>query len=188
MQTYIENLMELIDDASIHLPSSIYMEMCSTIKKAYDALPKNQQVYQTADTIVPIPPPGAVIPQPDLMTFVPFPIPPPTFVPIAPIPPPGAVIPEHSPLVWRPTRPTYISVPPNSNATKATLKSGTYKGDIIIMNNQYYKVVRKNENYIAIALATRTAPHEFSYSIRNTLKAYCTDTTQFTIAFHRNRS
>ena len=157
MQTHIEKLMELIDDASMHLPNSTYMEICSTIKKAYDALPKNQQTYQTADTIVPIPPPRAVIP-------------------------------EHSPLVWRPARPTYISVPPNSITTKATLKSGTYKGDIIIMNNQYYKVVRKNANYITIALATMTAPHEFSYSTRNTLKADCNETTQFTIAFKRNIS
>jgi hypothetical protein len=170
MQTHIEKLMELIDDASMHLPSSTYMEMCSTIKKAYDALPKNQQTYQTADTIIPIPPPGAVIPQPDLLTFV-------------PVPPLGAVIPQRLP----PRRAAYIGVA-NWTATKTMLKSGSWKGDIILWDNRYCKVLRKCANYITIAPATMMPPNDFTFNIQQTIKVFCNETTQFTIAFKRNIS
>jgi hypothetical protein len=160
MQTYIENLMELIDDASIHLPSSTYMEMCSTIKKAYDALPKNQQVYQTANAIVPIPPPGAVIPQ---------------------------RLPQLNIPIRAAYRAAYIGVS-NWTDTKATLKSGSWKGDIILWDNRYCKVLRKCANYITIAPATMMPPNDFTYDLQQTIKVFCNETTQFTIAFHRNRS
>jgi hypothetical protein len=152
MQTHIEKLMELIDDASMHLPNSTYMEICSTIKKAYDALPKNQQTYQTADTIVPIPPPRAVIPQ-----------------------------------SLPPIRAAYIGVS-NWTATKATLKSGSRKGDIILWDNRYCKVLRKCANYITIAPATMMPPNDFTYNLQQSIKVFCNETTQFTIAFKRNIS
>ena len=140
MQTHIEKLMELIDDASMHLPSSTYMEMCSTIKKAYDA-----------------------------------------------IVPPGDVIPQRLPQLNIPIRAAYIGVP-NWTATKAMLKSGSWKGDIILWDNRYCKVLRKCANYITIAPATMMPPNDFTYNLQQTIKVFCNETTQFTIAFKRNIS
>ena len=61
METHIQKLMELIDDASKHLPDGIYVDMCDTIKKIHTALPKKEITQPTADTIIPMPPPGIII-------------------------------------------------------------------------------------------------------------------------------
>jgi hypothetical protein len=160
MSSHIEKLMELIDNASQHIPNGTYVEMCDTIKKIYDAPHTHRETYPAADTIVPIPPRGVVMPTADT---------------IVPIPPRGVVMPTRSP---------YTSVP-NIITTKAKVKSGPWKGDIITFDNKLYKVLRKTTTFLSVSLATPHPTDGFTFSLTPTDRVYCSQDTTHIVVFKR---
>ena len=58
MESHITMLMQLIDDASEHLPNNMYLEMCNTIKKVHDASINKPVRVQAPVMFTPVPAPA----------------------------------------------------------------------------------------------------------------------------------